>query len=152
MSYNPNLTQSPPSIVNDVAALKFAHQMAKSDDRFTAAHMGVYMTLADKNNSARWSAEFQATTSEMIGLTGMSRPTYYKFVAELEEMSMIKRTHTSKNQSQASWYTLLTPAFVDFALGRYNKSKEGRQSPVTPEDIFRRDAQGRGYLLKFKTI
>lgn len=121
MSYVPHLKKQDTRILNHITTNQFLTRMMLNG-RLNCGLIATYIMLVHYNNKARWSHDFQCPTPGACKFLGIHRDTWNKQVKELMKIGMIDRVHTSKNPNEASWYTLMTPDFVNFVKEKFKNN------------------------------
>lgn len=108
---------------------------------FKPYHDSLYYALLHVNNRCYWKEWFSLTLSEGKSLSGLSKPTYYKSLYQLEEMGLIKLR--GKGDSRApieisliQWGKYIDPENrIDKKRGQNIASTRAKELPPTPEMV-----------------
>ena len=113
-------------LVNGYTLNKFCWHTMSVQKEMRLTHVGLYMYIVELNNKLRWPGIFGLPTGHTLKTTKLSKPTYFKLLNDLESYGMIKTIKKSKNQSQASVFTIQTDSLAAY-IEKKKKPSGGKE-------------------------
>lgn len=113
-------------LMNGYTLIKFCWYAMSVQKQMRLAHVGLYVYIVELNNKLRWPGIFGLPTGHTLKATKLSKPTYFKLLNDLESYGMIKTIKKSKNQSQASVFTIQTDSLAAY-IEKKKKPSGGKE-------------------------